>query len=208
MLVTLALSGCTDESEEAFGRGGMVAAPESVDEESGEITDVDDADTDAGGGPDADDSAPGEAGRDDAGADRGEPAHEAGTVALSWTGGSEHQNFEYTAQHCYVGSDYVLVEGSGGPVGASGASTVKIFTTPAELLHEGTGTYQAEGSIQFTWGGGDIVADGRQIHVGDYPQPASFTYRQSGNSVKYVLAWFQGAADAGAGAVEVTCNHE
>ncbi|MDO5676169.1 MAG: hypothetical protein Q4G35_01540 [Propionibacteriaceae bacterium] len=134
-------------------------------------------------------------------------AQAVGSITLSWTGGTEHQNFEYVAEHCYVGADYILVEGSGGPVGGAGESQIKIFTTPEELLHEGTGTFQAAGAVQFTWGGTEIIADGRQIHVGDYPQPAVFTYRHDDSSVKYVVAWFDGADDSGAGAVEVECNY-
>lgn len=131
----------------------------------------------------------------------------AGSITLSWTGGAEHQNFEYDAEHCYVGADYILVEGTGGPIGGSGESRIKIFTTPAELLHEATGTFQAEGSVRFTWDGDEIVADGRQIHVGDYPQPAVFTYRYTHDSAKYIVSWFRGAADAGAGAVEIACAY-
>lgn len=132
-------------------------------------------------------------------------AHSAGEITLSWTGGGEHQNFSYTAEQCYVGPDYVLVEGAGGPVDEPTGSAVRIFTSPAELLHETTGTYQAEGIVAFTWAGKEIVADGRTIHVGDYPQPASFTYRHTDDGIKYVLSWFDGSGDAGAGAVEVRC---
>lgn len=137
----------------------------------------------------------------------GPAAQAAGSIKLSWTGGPEHQNFEYVAEHCYVGADYILVEGTGGPVGGVGDSQIKIFTTPDELLHEGTGTFQAAGAVHFTWGNAEIIADGRQIHVGDYPQPAVFTYRHDDSSAKYVVSWFDGAEDSGAGAVEVECDY-
>ncbi len=133
--------------------------------------------------------------------------HSAGEITLSWTGGTEHQNFTYRAEQCYVGTDYILVEGVGGPIDTPKGSQIKIFTTPEELLHETTGTYQAEGSIHFTWKDVEIIADGRQIHVGDYPQPAVFTYRHTDDSVKYVVSWFEGAQESGAGAVEVQCHY-
>lgn len=134
-------------------------------------------------------------------------SHSAGEVTLSWTGGSEHQNFTYTAEQCYIGADYILVEGVGGPIDIPQGSHLKIFTTPAELLHETTGTFQAEGSIRFTWEDVEIIADGRQIHVGDYPQPAVFTYRQTEDSAKYVVSWFEGTMESGAGAVEIQCSY-
>ncbi len=130
----------------------------------------------------------------------------AGEIALSWTGGTDHQNFVYAADHCYIGADHIRAEGVGGPIDAPQGSSIEISTSPEELLHAGTGTFQAQGVIRFTWGGTEIVADGRPGTVGRSSQPAVFTYQQTGDGVKYVVAWFEGAHDSGAGAVEVRCN--
>lgn len=189
-VIAVTANGCAPVSEES-GTPTAPATPELSEDSphDGESSNAAEGDTTTEGGS-------------------ADPAsHSAGEITLSWTGGTEHQNFTYMAEQCYVGTDYILVEGVGGPIDTPKGSRIKIFTTPEELLHEATGTFQADGSIHFTWEDFEIIADGRQIHVGDYPQPAVFTYRQTEDSVKYVVSWFEGAKESGAGAVEVQCTY-
>lgn len=137
-----------------------------------------------------------------------EEEHIPGEIALSWTAGPV-QSFTFVAEHCYVGDDYIMAEGVGGPIDNPVGAIVKIFTSPAELLHEATGTFQGAGEIRLIWEGREIVADARMIHKGEYPQTANLTYRHTiFGGVKYVLSWFEGRAESGAGAVEIQCNYD
>ncbi|XBH20926.1 hypothetical protein V5R04_11955 [Jonesiaceae bacterium BS-20] len=133
----------------------------------------------------------------------------AGTIELSLEEGGAERIFDYTASHCYVSDDYMLVEATGVERGTGKPSTVNIFAEPLELLHEKTGTYQAAGLIKFTDGYREVVSDGRDITVEGHVIPSGFTYRASEAQAHFVVAWFVGPATtrSGAGYVLVNCNY-
>lgn len=131
----------------------------------------------------------------------------AGTVELSIESGGTERVFEYTADHCVVTPEYILVSAAGAEVGTGTASEVGIGTSPAELLHEATGTFQADGIISVRTGGEEVVSDGRMITVEGNRISSAFTYRHDENSAHFVVAWFSGASQLGAGYVKVNCNY-
>lgn len=132
----------------------------------------------------------------------------AGTIELSIESGGVERVFRYEAEHCFVSSEYILAGGTGSEVGTGLASEVGISSTPAELLHESTGTFQADGLISVRSEEGEVVTDGRMITVGEgSPIPSMFTYSHDDNSAHYVVAWFSGAAEAGAGYVKLNCDY-
>lgn len=132
----------------------------------------------------------------------------AGTIELSIESGGAERVFQYEAEHCFVSPEYILAGGTGSEVGTGMASEVGISSAPVELLHEGSDTYQAEGLISVRSEEGEVVTDGRMITVGEgYRIPSAFTYRHDDNSAHYVVAWFSGAAEIGAGYVKVQCNY-
>lgn len=144
--------------------------------------------------------------------ERGEGTSEdivAGTIELSIESGGTERVFQYSASDCVVSPEYILASGKGAEVGTGQVSEVGIAAFPQELLHPGTGTYQAEGLISVRTAGTEVVADGRMIKPGDYPIPSAFTYRHDDNSAHFVLAWFvePGGADGGAGYVKVNCDY-
>lgn len=130
-----------------------------------------------------------------------------GSIELSIESGGVEHVYKYNADHCFVSSEYILAGGTGAEVGTGIASEVGISTSPAELLHESSGTFQADGIISVRTNGNEIVSDGRPITVEGHTIPSVFTYREDGNSAHYVVAWFSGGTDVGAGYVKVNCDY-
>lgn len=116
------------------------------------------------------------------------------------------RTFRFEASECLVSDPRIRGVGSGTQTGTGTPASILIDTVPGTLEHERTGTWQASGAITLTAGDEVIVADGRMITVGDYPQESVLMSRISGNSVKYVVAWFFADGTSGAGAVEMTCD--
>lgn len=132
-----------------------------------------------------------------------------GTIELSIESGGTERVFQYTADHCFVSPEYILAGGKGAEVGTGEASEVGISSSPAELIHEATGTYQAEGLISVRMADFEVRSDGRMITPSEHTIPSVFTYRHDDNSAHYVVAWFSepGGADVGAGYVKVNCEY-
>lgn len=209
-VMSLLIVGCAEEpgldGDVTGGRGGMTDPAVADDtEQSGEPDSPEESD------PDVQEHEP---------EPTVEPVAEpdfppAGMVRLNWEHSGINRVFEYDATECYAGQDYVSVEGAGVEVDGSSpadgkvTSTVHIFTSPSELLHEPTGTYHAGGVIRFTVEGTEIVADGRpHAAAPGVTLPSMFDYRIAGSTVDYRALWWVGDGEAGAGAVQVSCHHD
>lgn len=203
-LVALSLTACGSEPD---GQGGMdnwspVPAADNA-EPAPTPTDSPDprlADAIAGlGDKDPDDGVDGEL---------PQTVDAVGTVNLVWEStGAERRLFSYDLTECTVDGTNISVEGVGVEDATGAPSTLSMAVTAAELLHAGTGTYHGSGRVMFTADGSEVVSDGR-IHSTPqgYTGPSMFDYRVTDTTVEFKAAWWIGATDVGAGALDVVCD--
>lgn len=190
----MTLTGCNAlaDADALLGGGGQGGNDESfvVDDGSGDGTESSGAANGEGPGGGGSSAAPA-----------------AGTIAVKVENPpAAERTFRFEASECLVSDPRIRGVGSGTQTGTGTPASILIDTVPGTLEHERTGTWQASGAITLTAGDEVIVADGRMITVGDYPQESVLMSRISGNSVKYVVAWFFADGTSGAGAVEMTCD--
>lgn len=115
--------------------------------------------------------------------------------------------FSYDLTECTLDGTTIAVQGIGVEDDTGAPSTLTMDMAAAELLHEGTGTYHASGHATFTADDSEIVSDGRVYTSSEgYTGPSMFDYRVTDTTVVLKVSLWIGAADAGAGAVDVTCH--
>lgn len=121
-------------------------------------------------------------------------------------GGAPPTLLTFPARECHVGADGIRAHGETTADGF--AASIVVDALPRELLHSGTGTWDANGSAVVTIGDEVFTSDGRMIHVGDYPTRSVFLYRIDGNYAEFRTAWWpSGAAQIEtAGFVHITCE--
>ena len=197
--VGLTLSACTDELD---GQGGMMTGPTPT------VTATHDAfdDPDMGRGGPADSAEP--VVEDVEPTPAPDPAPTVGTVTLNWEVAQvSNRLFSYDLTQCSIDGTDISVEGIGAEDATGAPSTLSIDVTDEELLHSGTGTYQARGHVTFTADGAEMISDGRiDPSAEGHNFPSMFTYRFEQTTAKFVVTWWAGSEVVGNGAVNIECD--
>lgn len=175
----LLLAGCAGTGPEITGGQGGKEDGVTVDDDTG-------GETDERGGID-----------DDTGSARA-PVGEIEVKIERRNGVIDYLYFD--ASVCEVGHDRVVGEGSSA---GEGDGSIRIDTGPFELLHERTGTWQAQGSIRVEADDDRLTSDGRRGAGGI---ESMFTYRLGDNAITYTTSWFDDSGlHASDGFVKMNC---
>lgn len=198
-LAALSLTACADES---WGQGGPATDPTPTVSVSPDVID----DPDMGRGGPAETAEPVTEVTEQPAAP--EPLPSVGTVTLNWEVAQvSNRLFSYDLTQCSIDGTDISVEGIGAEDATGAPSTLSIDVTDEELLHSGTGTYQARGHVTFTADGAEMISDGRiDPSAEGHNFPSMFTYRFEQTTAKFVVTWWAGSEVVGNGAVNIECD--